>query len=67
MVQFLESERSSVKGHKLLTLAVLPEDGAALPSAVLCWHHGVAEHVGRYRQRALLCGGGCGQGSLTPL
>lgn len=46
-LQFLESERASAKGHKLFTLTVLP-DGP--PAACLCWHHGVAEHIGRYKQ-----------------
>jgi acylglycerol lipase len=47
MVQVLESERTSAKGHKLFTVTVLP-DGP--PAACLCWHHGVAEHIGRYKQ-----------------
>lgn len=50
--QYLESERASVKGHKLFTVTFLPDAAAGPPSAVLCWHHGVAEHIGRYRQSA---------------
>ena len=47
MVQVVESERASARGHKLHTVAALPEGP---PVALLCWHHGVAEHVGRYKE-----------------
>ena len=45
----IESERQSVRGHKLHTVTVLTEGGSP-PVAVLCWHHGIGEHVGRYRE-----------------
>lgn len=48
--QYLESERSGAKGHKLFTVTFLPDPAAGPPTAVLCWHHGIAEHIGRYRQ-----------------
>lgn len=47
MVQVIESERSAKKGHKLFTVTVLPDEP---PVAILCWHHGVGEHVGRYEK-----------------
>lgn len=52
--QIVESERASAKGHKLFTVTVLP-DGP--PAACLCWHHGVAEHIGRYKQGGWQGGG----------
>ena len=55
MVQVVESERQALKGgHKLFTAAFLPDGEAgtaSAPTAVLCWHHGVGEHVGRYKLR----------------
>lgn len=49
MVQVIEGERASAKGHKLFSVTVLPDAGQ-VPAAVLCWHHGVGEHIGRYEQ-----------------
>ena len=45
-----EGERSNSRGHKLLTVhyAADAAEGIA-PSAVLIWHHGYGEHVGRYK------------------
>ena len=48
--QYLESERASARGHKLHTVTVLPGAASGPPVAVLVWHHGVAEHVGRWRE-----------------
>lgn len=50
--QYLESERASARGHKLFTVAFLPDADAGPPAALLCWHHGVAEHIGRYKEGA---------------
>lgn len=47
MAIWTEGERKSSKGLKLHTVTALPEDR---PKAVLCWHHGLQEHVGRYKQ-----------------
>ncbi len=41
-----EGERLSCRGEKLLTVRYAPP-GAA--KAVLVWHHGYGEHVGRYK------------------
>lgn len=60
MVQIVEGERASARGHKLYSVAYLP-DGGAPPAALLCWHHGVAEHIGRYSEGACCGGGGGGQ------
>ncbi|KAL4437215.1 hypothetical protein ABPG75_004354 [Micractinium tetrahymenae] len=49
MVQVIEGERASAEGHKLFAVTVLPDAGQA-PGAVLCWHHGVGEHIGRYEK-----------------
>lgn len=48
--QYLESERASARGHKLHTVAALPDAASGPPAAVLVWHHGIAEHIGRYRE-----------------
>ncbi|KAI3424906.1 hypothetical protein D9Q98_008290 [Chlorella vulgaris] len=49
MVQYFEGERASSKGHKLLSVTYLPEAAAGPPSAVLLFHHGISEHIGRYK------------------
>ena len=48
MVQYIEGERAHGKGHKLFTVTFLPD--TATPTAVLCFHHGVGEHIGRYKE-----------------
>lgn len=40
------------EGQKLVATEYLPDHGA--PSAYLVWHHGVAEHSGRYTAGALI-------------
>lgn len=54
MVQVIEGERASAKGHKLFAVTVLPDAGQT-PVAVLCWHHGVGEHIGRYEKSGFGC------------
>lgn len=49
MVQVIEGERASAKGRKLFSVTVLPDAGQT-PAAVLCWHHGIGEHIGRYEK-----------------
>jgi hypothetical protein len=53
MVQYFEGERASSKGHKLLSVTYLPEAAAGPPSAVLLFHHGISEHIGRYKSSEL--------------
>jgi hypothetical protein len=43
-------EFTNARNHKLHATAYLP-DGA--PKAILIWHHGVAEHSGRYMPGAM--------------
>lgn len=47
MATFTEGERISKTGMKLFTLSVLPP--TLPPKAVLMFHHGLGEHVGRYK------------------
>lgn len=50
-VGFAESDRLNSRGQKLLTVHYAPKTiGDAVPTAVLIWHHGYGEHVGRYRR-----------------
>jgi alpha-beta hydrolase superfamily lysophospholipase len=49
MVQFIESERASAKGQKVAGVAFLPDAAAGPPVALLVFHHGIGEHVGRYK------------------
>ena len=41
-----EGERLSCRGEKLLTVRYAPPGET---KAVLVWHHGYGEHVGRYK------------------
>ena len=41
-----EGSRASVTGNKLFTVTYLPEGPA---QAALVFHHGLGEHVGRYK------------------
>lgn len=50
MVEYKEGERKSVRGHKLFTVEYYPKDVQL--KAVLVFHHGLAEHVGRYADGA---------------
>ena len=54
MAQYRESERVSLRGHKLFTVEYYPEDASNLRAA-LVFHHGLAEHVGRYKQSEFTC------------
>lgn len=49
MVQFFEGERASARGHKLVSVTYLPDAAAGPPKAVLLFHHGIGEHIGRYK------------------
>lgn len=46
-VQCREGQATSVTGNKLFTASYVPEGEA--PAALLVLHHGLAEHIGRYR------------------
>ena len=46
-VRYQEGEAVSVTGNKLFTASYIPEGEA--PVALLVLHHGLAEHIGRYR------------------
>lgn len=45
-----EGEATSVTGNKLFTAEYLPNPGP--PVAILMMHHGLAEHIGRYKDCA---------------
>jgi acylglycerol lipase len=47
MVRFSKGKLTSSTGHDLVTVDYLPDSA---PRAVLCFHHGVQEHIGRYSQ-----------------
>ena len=51
----LEGERLSCRGEKLLTVHYAP---SGEPRAVLIWHHGYGEHIGRYKWGARMCPAG---------
>lgn len=44
---YAETKRSSCKGHELFVVSYFPSNQPI--HAILCFHHGVSEHVGRYR------------------
>lgn len=50
MVQYIESQRTSAKGAKVASVAFLPDAAAGPPVALLVFHHGIGEHVGRYKE-----------------
>ena len=61
MVQYIEGERAHTKGHKLFTVTFLPDASTtATPTAILCFHHGVGEHIGRYKESEPPCCRRCG-------
>jgi acylglycerol lipase len=47
MVKFQEGKRKNSRDQQLHTVQYLPDQGA--PKAVLVWHHGYGEHLGRYK------------------
>ena len=51
MVRLLETSRSNCCGETLFSVKYLPERP---PNAVLCFHHGLGEHIGRYDGRTFL-------------
>lgn len=55
MVQFFEGERASARGHKLVSVTYLPDAAAGPPKAVLLFHHGIGEHIGRYKSSERAC------------
>ena len=58
MVVFKDCERSH-RGHKTYTVCYLPDSNVAT-KAVLIWHHGVGEHIGRYQYGELRASLRCG-------
>jgi alpha-beta hydrolase superfamily lysophospholipase len=52
---YVEGELSLARGGKLFTVKYLPAEGTPL-KAVLVFHHGYGEHVGRYTDGALRSG-----------
>lgn len=55
-VTYEEGEATSVTGNKLFTAKYLPSPGP--PVAILMMHHGLAEHIGRYKDCARVRGPG---------
>ena len=45
-MKYTQNELKSCTGHDLNTVQYFPDTG--VPRAVLCWHHGLQEHIGRY-------------------
>jgi acylglycerol lipase len=48
MVRFSKGKLTSSTGDDLITVGYLPDSDP--PRAVLCFHHGVQEHIGRYSE-----------------
>lgn len=47
MADYKEGELTNARSQKLFTVSYTPSTGA--PKAVIFFHHGYGEHVGRYK------------------
>lgn len=47
-MRYAETVRTGIRGHDLFTTTYFPDKKPIV--ATLCFHHGLAEHVGRYRE-----------------
>jgi acylglycerol lipase len=48
---YIAGERAHAKGYKLFTVTYLPDASTTTaPTAILCFHHGIGEHIGRYKE-----------------